>query len=293
MSETSSGSQRAWSPETQGKQSLNQGEPQKRATKTILFVCVENTFRSVLSEELFNSKAPPGWRAESAGVSPAASINPNVRQLLSEVGIVLTERTPRFVTAALVANASRVVTFGCLDRCPTGAEGKAEDWPLPGATGKTFGELRGIRDELSSRMEVLISRYCLQGRELASGTRVQDPVVEDLRQVLLRKAKAHETLAYGELMRILGISRGHPLFEAISVVDRVENRRGAPGFAAIIVRKDTGFPGGGFFCDDGLPPSLRRPYSRANDPRLSAAEMNYVKEEQKKIWDYYSGEAQT
>jgi arsenate reductase len=158
--------QRAWSPETSAKESLNQGKLQKKATKTILFVCVENTFRSVLSEELFNSKAPPDWRAVSAGVSPAATVNPNVRQLLSEVGITLTERTPRIVTAAVVARASRVVTFGCLDRCPIGAEGKGEDWPLPGATGKTFEELRGIRDELSSRIDDLISRYCLLGHEI-------------------------------------------------------------------------------------------------------------------------------
>jgi len=89
-------------------------------------------------------------------------------------------------------------------------------------------------------------------------------------------------------MKLLGISRGRPLFDAIVDVDRAEIAKGAPGFAAIIVRKDTGFPGGGFFCDDGLPPSLRRPFSRANDPKLSASETNYVKEAQKKIWDYYS-----
>jgi hypothetical protein len=116
--------------------------------------------------------------------------------------------------------------------------------------------------------------------------------MENLRRDLLRAAKARGTLTYGELMRVLGISRGRPLFEAIAAVDREEYRKGAPGFAAIIVRKDTGFPGGGFFCDDDLPASLRRPFSKANDPRLSAAEMNYVKEAQKKIWDYYSLETQ-
>ena len=247
----------------------------------------------MLSEELFNSRAPPGWRAESSGVSPVASINPNVRRLLSEVGIELTERTPRVVTPELVAKASRVVTFGCLDRCPIGAEGKGEDWPLPGATGKTFEELRGIRDELSRRVDDLIGRYCLQDRTATTGDiTLQDSDIEYLRQELLRVAKARGTLTYGELMRILGIPRGRPLFEAISAVDRGECRRGAPGFAAIIVRKDTGFPGGGFFCDGDLPASLRRPYSRANDPKLSAAEMNYIKEAQKKIWDYYSSGAQ-
>jgi arsenate reductase len=124
---------------------------------------VENTFRSVLSEELFNFKAPSGWRAESAGVNPANAVNPDVRRLLREVGIELTERTPRLVTPAMVARASRVVTFGCLDRCPIGAEGKGEDWPLPGATGKTFGELRSIRDELSKRIDGLINTYCRAG----------------------------------------------------------------------------------------------------------------------------------
>ncbi len=117
--------------------------------------------------------------------------------------------------------------------------------------------------------------------------------VEGLRQELLRAARARGTLTYGQLMRLMGISRGRPLFEAIVEVDRAEYARGAPGFAAIIVRKDTGFPGGGFFCDDELPPTLRRPFSRASDPKLSAAEMNYVKEAQKRIWDYYSANVGT
>ena len=121
----------------------------------------------------------------------------------------------------------------------------------------------------------------------------QGPGVEILREQLVRAARAHGTLTYGELMKLLGISRGRPLFEAIVEVDRAELAKGAPGFAAIIVRKDTGFPGGGFFCDDGLPPSLRRPFSRANDPKLSASELNYVKEAQKRIWDYYSAELPT
>ena len=124
---------------------------------------MENTFRSVLSESLFNSKAPPGWRAESAGVSPAQAVNPVVRILLNEAGIPFTPRAPRPVTPDLMAKAARVVTFGCLDRCPVGAEGKGEDWPLPGATGRTIEELREVRDELSRRIDDLIVRFCTAG----------------------------------------------------------------------------------------------------------------------------------
>ena len=212
-------------------------------------------------------------------------MNPAVRALLSEVGITLTERTPRLVTPELVAGARRVVTFGCLDRCPIGAESKSEDWPLPGSTAKSFEELREIRDELSRRVDGLIGRYCVQ-QATASG-------IEDLRRELVKAARSRGTVNYGQLMKILGISRGRPLFDAIVEVDKAEYARGAPGFAAIIVRKDTGFPGGGFFCDDDLPSSLRRPFSRASDPKLSAAEMNYVKVAQNKIWDYYSANTRT
>jgi len=124
----------------------------------VLFVCVENTFRSVLSEALFNASAPPEWRAESAGVNAAAAINPVAVDLLREIGIELGPKTPRTVTTEMIARASRVVTFGCLDRCPIGAKEKGEDWPVPGATGKSKRELRGIRDDLRRRVRDLATR---------------------------------------------------------------------------------------------------------------------------------------
>ena len=123
-----------------------------------MFVCVENTFRSVLSEALFNDAAPSGWRAESAGVQAASAINPVVVDLLSEIGIRLGPKTPRTVTPEMISRASRVVTFGCLDRCPIGAKEKGEDWPIPGAAGKSMDELRAIRDELRRRVGDLASR---------------------------------------------------------------------------------------------------------------------------------------
>lgn len=121
-------------------------------------MCVENTFRSVMSEALFNARAPPGWHAESAGVSAAATVNPSAVELMREIGIDVGRKVPRTVTSDLVGRADRVVTFGCLDRCPIGAAGKAEDWPIEGATGKEWPELRAIRDELRRRVEDLIER---------------------------------------------------------------------------------------------------------------------------------------
>ncbi len=126
--------------------------------RAVLFVCVENTFRSVMSEAIFNAHAPKGWRAESTGVQPATAINPVAVELLREIGIRLASKTPRLISPDMTARASRVVTFGCIDRCPIGAKEKSEDWPIPGATGKSLKELREIRHEIEGRILDLIVR---------------------------------------------------------------------------------------------------------------------------------------
>lgn len=134
----------------------------------VLFVCVENTFRSVLSEAPFNSMAPGDWRAESAGVQAAETVNPAVVVLLEEIGIALGPKAPRLVTPDLVERAARVITFGCLDRCPPGIAGKNEDWPVPGATGKTMEQLRAIRDDLRRRVAPLVADLDAVHRPVAS-----------------------------------------------------------------------------------------------------------------------------
>ena len=129
--------------------------------RTILFVCVENTFRSIISEAIFNTYAPKGWHAESAGVRPAETINPIAIELLHEIGIKIGSKKPRLVTPELVAGATRVVTFSCLEHCPIGAKEKSEDWSIPGSVGRNGAlrsrlELNAIRGELERRVLRLI-----------------------------------------------------------------------------------------------------------------------------------------
>ncbi len=149
------------SPQRELRCNARSESPSKRV---VLFVCVENTFRSVLSEAIFNAYAPGDWKAVSAGVQPATAVNPVVIDLLGEIGIEVGTKTPQLVTDKMINAAWRVVTFGCLDRCPINAKDKSLDWPIPPATGKTFAELRAIRDELRRRINGLIA-------EIESGAR--------------------------------------------------------------------------------------------------------------------------
>jgi hypothetical protein len=117
---------------------------------------------------------------------------------------------------------------------------------------------------------------------------------DDVRRELLRAATGKRTVTYGSLMKKFHISRGAPrgkgIAGVIGEIDRHEARRNAPGFAPIVVRKDTGYPGGGFFCWDGIPPALRRAKHESSNPRLSDAERKYVRKLQEGIWGFYQGE---
>lgn len=110
---------------------------------------------------------------------------------------------------------------------------------------------------------------------------------EDVRRELLRAAVERRTITYGYLMARFHLSRGKELIGVIGEIDRDEARTNAPGFAALVVRKDTGYPGGGFFCWEGLPSELRRPDAEASNARLSDAEKRYVKGLQEEIWCFY------
>jgi hypothetical protein len=112
--------------------------------------------------------------------------------------------------------------------------------------------------------------------------------LEKMRRHLAKAAHARSKVTYGELMKNYHLSRGRRLSQAIGEVDRAEYARGSPGFAAIVVRKDTGFPGGGYFCDEELPTGLRRTRARSSDPRLSRAEKDHVLRQQEKIWAHYA-----
>lgn len=115
--------------------------------------------------------------------------------------------------------------------------------------------------------------------------------LEGMRRELLAAAVSRRTVTYGELMRKFDLGRGDSgrgVVAALGEVDRAEYAAGAPGFAALVVRKDTGYPGGGYFCWDNVPVNLRRKPEKCQDPDLSDAEKRYIREQREKIWTYYS-----
>jgi hypothetical protein len=114
--------------------------------------------------------------------------------------------------------------------------------------------------------------------------------IGEMRNELLSAALERKTVTYGHLMQKFGLSRGDSgktVVGMLGELDKVEREKGAPGFAAIVVRKDTGYPGGGFFCWDDIPVGLRRAAEKCQDPKLTIAEKTYIRQQQEIIWGYY------
>lgn len=62
----------------------------------ILFVCIHNSARSQMAEAFLNKYGSDRFDVESAGLEPAA-INPNVVEVMAEVGIDLSHKGTRDV----------------------------------------------------------------------------------------------------------------------------------------------------------------------------------------------------
>jgi arsenate reductase (thioredoxin) len=121
-----------------------------------LFVCVENAGRSQMSKALFDRAAGGRHVAESAGLVPAASIHPEVVEVLREIGIDVSDVVPRRLTRVMEERADVVVTMGCGDRHDRVPGTRYVDWDLEDPHGRPLSEVRAVRDEIAHRVDGLL-----------------------------------------------------------------------------------------------------------------------------------------
>jgi protein-tyrosine-phosphatase len=124
---------------------------------TVLFVCLQNAGRSQMSQALFTRAAGGRHDALSAGTTPADRVHPEVVEAMNEIGIDLSDRTPRLLTRELAERADLVITMGCGDQCPYIPGKRYLDWDLPDPAGQPLDQVRAIRDDIMTRVTALIT----------------------------------------------------------------------------------------------------------------------------------------
>lgn len=123
---------------------------------SVLFVCVHNAGRSQMAAAFLTTLAQGRIEVRSAGSQPAEQINPAAVAAMAEVGIDLSSEIPKILTTEAVQDSDVVITMGCGDECPYFPGKLYEDWVLEDPAGQGIESVRPIRDEIKSRVEVLI-----------------------------------------------------------------------------------------------------------------------------------------
>ena len=147
------------SPEhiTESMSESNNSEP-----TVVALICVQNAGRSQMAyafaeQELENRGLHDEIKLVTGGTQPADYVHDEVVESMSEIGIDLSDRTPREVTFEETMQSDYVITMGCSaqDVCPAGWAGENRDWDLTDPDGKPPAEVAAIRDEIKSRVSAL------------------------------------------------------------------------------------------------------------------------------------------
>jgi arsenate reductase len=126
--------------------------------KSVLFVCIENSSRSVMAEGFAKST---GWQASSAGTFPATRTNELVIQAMEEVGIDVSQSKPKELTEKMIESSDVVVlTDASLTKSIPGnlrkkIIKKVVEWSIPDPQGKDIEEIRYVRDQIKRKVSSL------------------------------------------------------------------------------------------------------------------------------------------
>jgi arsenate reductase len=124
--------------------------------KKILFVCVENSNRSQMSQA-FASMLGSDVEAYSAGSKPSGVINPKAIAAMKELSYDLSKHDSKSLEEVKqYAPFDAVVTMGCGDACPWMPAKKFIDWEIPDPRNMEPGEFNKVRDLIKEKVEALV-----------------------------------------------------------------------------------------------------------------------------------------
>lgn len=129
----------------------------------IAFVCVGNAGRSQMATAFAERERDRrGLDVEivTGGTDPADRVHREVVDAMCEKEIDVSDRTPRQITPADVADADVVVTMGCSfdEFRPGGWRGEHETWDVSHPSGEDLDAARAQRDEIQRRVSRFFDR---------------------------------------------------------------------------------------------------------------------------------------
>jgi arsenate reductase len=125
--------------------------------KKLLFVCIENSNRSQMSQAFATMLGGNNVEAYSSGSRPSGKINPKAIAAMKELGYDLTAHHSKSLEEVKAfAPFDAVVTMGCGDACPWMPAKQFIDWQIPDPRDMNEEEFRKVRDFIKEKVKELL-----------------------------------------------------------------------------------------------------------------------------------------
>lgn len=125
--------------------------------KKLLFVCIENSNRSQMSQAFAIMLGGGGVEAYSAGSKPSGIVNSKAIAAMKELGYDLSKHDSKSLDEVKAfAPFDVVVTMGCGDACPWMPAKKFVDWQIPDPKHMEPAAFNEVRDLIRSKVDELI-----------------------------------------------------------------------------------------------------------------------------------------
>jgi arsenate reductase (thioredoxin) len=126
--------------------------------KKILFVCIENSNRSQMSEAFAKMIGGDKIGVYSAGSKPSGRVNPKAIAAMKELGYDLSlHQSKSLDEVKQFAPFDVVVTMGCGDACPWMPAKKFIAWDIPDPKEMNETGFRKVRDLIKTKVKDLLS----------------------------------------------------------------------------------------------------------------------------------------
>ena len=122
----------------------------------VVFACVRNGGRSVISRVLAEHYAGGRVVALSAGTQPGEHIHPEVGEALEKLGLDTSSETPTKLTRETIEASVMAITLGCGEECPYVPGVRYVDWPVADPGGQDEETVRGIIADIDRRVRALL-----------------------------------------------------------------------------------------------------------------------------------------
>lgn len=125
--------------------------------KKILFVCIENSNRSQMSQAFAKILGGDVIEAYSAGSKPSGIVNPKAIAAMAELGYDLSKHDSKNLDEVKAfAPFDAVVTMGCGDACPWMPAKQFMDWQIPDPKHMEPKEFNEVRELIKTKVKELI-----------------------------------------------------------------------------------------------------------------------------------------